>query len=231
MKEAELRAGTGKSTAKQYVHEHLRRQILSGAIPGGSRLVQADLAVELGVSTTPVREALHDLASEGLVRFGAHKGAVVNQLGVDDLYEVFELRRVLEPMVMRLAIPKIDAATVGRLENLCEKMEATMDPSEWVQLNRDFHGVFMEATQWPRLASIVGALHDSAMPFVALAMRFRRDLYDVGNRDHRNLTEAARSHDVEAAVALTVDHMNITRTATEHHVPGSSEEVRRESLM
>jgi len=221
----------GRTTAKQVVHEHLRRQILSGAIPGGSRLVQADLAVSLGVSTTPVREALHDLASEGLIQFDAHKGAVVNQLGVDDLHEVFELRSVLEPMVMRLAIPKMNATIVRRLVDLCERMEATLDPHEWVQLNREFHGVFMVTTGWPRMASIVGALHDSASPFVALALRFRKDLFDAGNRDHRHLADAARDKDVEAAVALTVDHMNITRSALEHQVPGSSETTSRESLL
>jgi len=220
MTEAKTSALKGRSTAKEYVHEHLRRQILSGAIAGGSRLVQSDIAVELGVSTTPVREALHDLASEGLVRFGAHKGAVVNQLGSKDLHEVFELRKVLEPMVMRLAIPKIDDVTLRRLDDLCDRMEATMDPPEWTQLNREFHGVFMEATGWPRLATIVGALHDSANPFVALALRFRKDLYEAGNRDHRMLAAAARSKDVEAAVAYTTDHMNITRAAMEDHIPG-----------
>jgi DNA-binding GntR family transcriptional regulator len=110
-------------------------------------------------------------------------------------------------------------------------MEATMDPHEWVQLNRAFHGVFMVTTGWPRMASIVGALHDSASPFVALALRFRKDLFDAGNRDHRLMADAARDKDVEAAVALTVDHMNITRSALEHQVPGGSDGVTRESLL
>jgi DNA-binding GntR family transcriptional regulator len=212
---------SGKTTAKQYVRDQLRRRILSGAIPGGSRLVQSEVAVELGVSTTPVREALHDLASEGLVKFGAHKGAVVHHLDLDELREVFELRRVLEPMVMELAIPRMTEEIVDHLDSLCDAMESTFDRPTWVELNREFHGVFMETSGWPRLASIVGALHDSASPFVALALRFRHDLFDIGNRDHRALADAARTKDVNAAMANIVDHMNITRSAIEDRMPES----------
>jgi len=210
-------------TAKEYVRDQLRRQILSGSIPGGTRLVQADLANDLGVSTTPVREALHDLASEGLIEFGAHKGAVVHQIDRTELQEVFELRKLLEPVVMELAIPNMGPELVDQLETLCDEMEATVHSPTWVELNRKFHGVFMIASGWPRLAGIVGALHDSACPMVALALRFREDLYEVGNRDHRALLEAARTGDVAGAVALTESHMNITRTAIEARVPGPGE--------
>lgn len=214
----------GKTTAKQYVLDRIRRQILSGSLPGGSRLVQADLANDLGVSTTPVREALHDLAAEGLVRFGAHKGAVVHQVNRAELQEVFELRKVLEPMVIRLAIPNMTPDILARLEALCDAMEATQHPPTWVELNREFHGVFMDTSGWPRLAGIVGALHDSACPMVALALRFRDELFAMGNQDHRALLEAARTGDIEEAVVLTEGHMNITRTAIEARVPDPGEE-------
>ena len=94
-------------------------------------------------------------------------------------------------------------------------------------MNREFHGVFMEASGWPRLAGIVGALHDSACPMVALALRFRDDLYEVGNRDHRAILEAARTGDIEQAVALTEGHMNVTRFAIETRVPAPGERINR----
>lgn len=201
------------TTAREYVRDQLRQQILSGELPGGARLVQTQVASGMDVSTTPVREALLDLASEGLVRFDSHRGAVVSQPDIEELWETFELRRALEPMVMHLAVPKMTEETADRLDQLCERMESTTDPMEWVPLNREFHGVFMEICGSPRLSSFVGVLHDSAMSFLTTAMQFRPEMMEEGNRDHRTMAEAAREGELEIATRCAVDHMNITMTA------------------
>src|SRR5690606_28953047 len=112
----------------------LLQEILTGQLRGGKRLVQADLANRFGVSTTPVREALQELASEGVVRLDPHRGAVVSEFSKHDLMEIFELRRVLEPIVMRLALPEFGAAELETLRTLCRQMEATRDVARWVQL-------------------------------------------------------------------------------------------------
>lgn len=201
------------TTAREFVRDQLRRQILSGELPGGTRLVQTQVATDFAVSTTPVREALLDLASEGLVRFDSHRGAVVSQPDIEELWETFELRRVLEPMVMKLAVPKMTVTIADRLDQLCDRMEATNDPMQWVPLNREFHGVFMEICGSPRLASFVGVLHDSAMSFLTTAMRFRPEMMEHGNIDHRAMADAARKGDIDTAAKTAGDHMNITMTA------------------
>lgn len=201
------------TTAREYVRDQLRQQILSGELPGGARLVQTQVAADFSVSTTPVREALLDLASEGLVRFDSHRGAVVSQPNIQELWETFELRRVLEPMVMRLAVPEVTPGIANRLDELCDRMEATTDPIAWVPLNREFHGVFMEICNSPRLASFVGILHDSAMSFLTTAMQFRPEMREGGNQDHREMARAAREGDVEVASRCAANHMNITMTA------------------
>jgi len=160
-----------------------------------------------------VREALLDLASEGLVQFDSHRGAVVKEPDIDELWETFGLRRVLEPMVMRLAVSEGTQAIADRLDELCGQMETTSDPMEWVPLNREFHGIFMDICGSPRLASFVSTLHDSAMSFLTTAMQFRPEMMDYGNRDHRTMARAARSGDVETAMKCAGDHMNITMTA------------------
>lgn len=175
--------------------------------------MQTQVANDLSVSTTPVREALLDLASEGLIRFDSHRGAVVSQPNIDELWEIFELRRVLEPMVMRLAVPAITPGVADRLDELCDKMEATTDPIAWVPLNREFHAVFTETCGSPRLASFVGILHDSAMAFLTTAMQFRPEMRERGNRDHRVMADAARTGDAEAATRCAATHMNITMSA------------------
>lgn len=175
--------------------------------------MQTQVAADFEVSTTPVREALLDLASEGLVQFDSHRGAVVSQPNIDELWETFGLRRVLEPMVMRLAVPKITPAIADKLDRLCDQMEASMDPIEWVPLNRELHGVFMDICESPRLSSFVATLHDSAMPFLTTAMQFRPDMMERGNQDHRIMAQAARAGDVETATKCAGDHMNITMSA------------------
>lgn len=208
------------TTAREYVHDYLRGQIVNGVLPGGARLVQTQVANDLDVSTTPVREALLDLASEGLVQFDSHRGAIVRQLNMEELWEIFELRRVLEPMVVQLAIPKMSVEDLNQLSALCDAMEATHDPDQWVPLNREFHGIFMEKCGRPRLASFVGALHDTATTFLTTSMRFRPEMIEVGNEDHRILANAAREGDVARAMACSRDHMNVTMTAVKGLFPG-----------
>ena len=171
------------------------------------------MAADFEVSTTPVREALLDLASEGLVQFDSHRGAVVSQPNIDELWETFVLRRVLEPMVMRLAVPKVTSAIADKLDRYCDQMEGTSDPMEWVQLNREFHGVFMGICESPRLSSFVATLHDSAMPFLATAMQFRPEMIAHGNADHRIMADASRIGDADTAAKCAGDHMNITMSA------------------
>lgn len=200
-------------TTKHYVKESLRREILAGSLRSGSRLIQSQLAAQLDVSTTPVREALHDLAAEGLVKHDPHRGAVVSELTGDELREVFELRRVLEPMVLERAIPRLGADQVEQLEELCTAMEEEVDVGRWALLNREFHDVFMHACGWPRLASMVGSLYDSSSSYLALALQHSGDLTTAGNSDHRRITEAAKTGDVASAVACVVEHMNMSMAA------------------
>ena len=210
------------TTAREYVRDELRREIVGGQIGGGVRLVQTALATKYRVSTTPVREALVDLASEGLITFDPHRGAVVSQPNMEELREIFELRRVLEGLVMEAAVPKMTESAADRLDDLCERMEATKVPSEWVQLNREFHGVFMDLCGRPKFAQFLGILHDNAVTFVAMAMRFRPEMMQAGNRDHRIMASAARKGDIETAVACARDHMNVTMSAVEDLLPGDT---------
>src|SRR5665811_2234033 len=115
-------SGTTRQTAHEYVREVLRKNILNGDLPGGARLVQAELGAMLDVSTTPVREALRDLASEGLVRFDPHRGAVVTELDLEDVKDIYEIRRILEPEAMRQSAPKVSEELLVQLRKLHQRM-------------------------------------------------------------------------------------------------------------
>ncbi|MGH3328253.1 MAG: GntR family transcriptional regulator [Streptomycetales bacterium] len=197
------------------MHETLRRVILNGELAGGTRLVQADLAKQLGVSTTPVREALRDLATEGLIRLDPHRGAIVRELKLDEVREIYELRKLLEPVSIRRAVERITSARLDEAAELAAGMEAQDDPARWVELNRAFHAVFASASDSPRLETILEGLRDSAAVYVGLSIKIRPRQMTGGNADHRALLKAVRRGDADAAAGIEVRHLESTMRAIE----------------
>lgn len=202
-------------TAHEFVCRTLRAAVLDGTLPGGARLVQADLAQQLGVSTTPVREALRDLATEGLVVLDPHRGALVRALDIDEVRELYDLRMTLEPMMVRRVMSTITADRLDRAAELQRRMEEPSDSSEWARLNRDFHALFGEPDDGSRLARILAGLRDSAAPYVALSLVSRPEQVAEANAEHAEMLALYRSGDVERAVELTLTHLRSTVRAIE----------------
>src|SRR5665213_132940 len=145
-----LRTAKERLTAHEIVRETLRGAILRGDLPGGTRLVQSELAVQLNVSNTPVREALRDLASDQLIRFHPHRGAVVRKLDIDELREIYEIRKALEPLAIRLAASRITGKQLKEASDLQARMDKETDPCAWVEKNRKFHALLESTARSPR---------------------------------------------------------------------------------
>jgi DNA-binding GntR family transcriptional regulator len=192
------------------VLETLRRAILSGNLPGGSHLVQADIAEQLQVSTTPVREALRDLAAEGLVRLDAHRGAIVHDCSAEELEEVYRLRRMLEPEAIRRSLLHITDHELDRAEAILVEMESEADYGAWADLNRDFHALLEEAARSPRLAAIIKSLRDVAAIYVGLSMQMAERGFTPANHEHRAILDACRARDADRAVTHVLEHLDAT---------------------
>jgi DNA-binding GntR family transcriptional regulator len=197
------------------VRETLRQAILSGDLPGGSRLIQADLATQLQVSTTPVREALRDLATEGLITLDRHRGGVVRELNWDDMEEIRQIRQQLDPLAIPLAVRGIGEEQLAQAQTLCDRMEEVEALAEWVDLNRRFHSIFYESTNSPRLAAILGGLEESATAYVARAQRSHPEIRRRANAAHRGLLSAARVRDEAAALAAMEGHAGLSLELTD----------------
>lgn len=208
-----LQTAHERMTAHEIVRETLRHAILNGDLPGGTRLVQADLAIQLSVSTTPVREALRDLASEQLIRFHPHRGAIVHTLDMEELREVYEIRMVLEPLAIRLAAPRLTEETLGIASALQGSMDRNTDTGEWVEKNRQFHAVLESAADSPRLAAFVKSVQDSAALYVAHAVHMDPNRIKKGNADHRKLLLALRKRDGAGAAEVLRQHLLATLEA------------------
>ncbi len=168
-----------------------------------------------------MREALRDLATEGLVVFDAHRGALVRALDIAEVRELYELRMTLEPLMVRRVIATITPEQLLRAERLQRRMEKPYDTSTWAELNRDFHAIFSEISDSSRLSSILAGLGDSAAPYVALSLAARPQQVDEANLEHAGLLDLYRRKSVDEAVKLTLDHLQATLAAIEEaHAQG-----------
>jgi DNA-binding GntR family transcriptional regulator len=192
----------------------LRRAILSGQLTGSTRLVQAELAASLEVSTTPVREALRDLASEGLIRFDPHRGAVVEELSREQIQEVYAIRQVLEPLALRQALPNLTESDIAALRALHLRMLEEPQGAEWVDFNRNFHMMIYESAG-PRLAAIIKGLVDASVMYIGASLNEVPGLREEANHGHSAIVEALANGDVEAATAAVLEHLNLSMKALE----------------
>ena len=210
-----------RQTAHEFVRGVLRRAILNGELQGGTRLVQAEIAATLDVSTTPVREALRDLATEGLVQFDPHRGAIVAELSIDDVHDIYEIRMVLEPLAMRQAVPHLSEALLDRLRELHRTMLDEPHAADWVDRNRVFHMAVYETTASPRLAAIIRNLQDASVMYIGASLKDKPSLREEANHDHADILAALESRDADAAVAALIEHLRTAIDAfDETHTSG-----------
>lgn len=202
-------------TAHGYVLQRMRQAILDGELPSGARLIQAELAQQFDVSITPVREALRDLAGEGLVVFDPHRGSRVRSFDLGEVQEIYQIRMALEPLMVSRMIGQVDADRLDEAARLIRKMERTKDINVWSDLNRRFHACFAEEGRTSRLATILSGLRDSASVYVGLSLRASPERRAESDREHTQILEAYRRGDTEAATRLAVQHMRTTLVTIE----------------
>jgi DNA-binding GntR family transcriptional regulator len=202
-----------RQTAYEAVLTALRQGILSGRLPGGTRLVQAELASHFGVSNTPVREALRQLATEGLVQFDSYRGAEVLTPTQEDTEQVYEVLALLEPVIARKAAAKVSKEQLAELTSIHEAMKKTTEISDWVPLNRAFHGLIHDAADSARLASIVGGLMDASTVQVATVIRTGLVGIDRSNSEHERLLKALAKGDGDRAASVMAKHIEATLKA------------------
>jgi DNA-binding GntR family transcriptional regulator len=202
-------------TAQEAVLTEIRRLLVTGELAPGTPVRQEAVAERLGVSRVPVREALKVLEGEGHVVYAAHRGYVVAELSVDDLTEVYRLRELLEAEAIRVAVPRLDDATVDAIADAAHAVDAAGRRGDLVEMtayNRDFHFLLFDAAGMPRLSRTLRQFWDATDVY--------RSVYfgGTGNRtrvkqDHAELVEALRARDVRAAIALQKRHRDASIAA------------------
>lgn len=194
----------------------VRELILSGTYAPGSRLGEAELATTLGVSRTPVREALRHLAAEGLVELVPNKGARVIAWTPAELDQVFELRAQVEGFAARQAAQRIGAEALAELERLAtEHAQATRvghsrDLQRVYELNAAFHAGVVEAAGGTSLQGVIGSLVHTVVLHRTLHT-FDDAAMERSSRHHLELVDALRARDPDWAESVMRSHLLAAR--------------------
>lgn len=193
-----------------YVHTVLHREILDGTLEPGAPILQDEIAARLGVSITPVREALRRLESVGLVSYQTHYGATVTELSTEALAELYLLRAAVEGLAARLAATRITPAQLDVLREIHGDMQtaqAAQDVGALASGSRRFHATIAEIGGPALLARHLGWIWDNyPVPQAASVWQFD-DVASHGMAQHSALLDALGQHDAATAQRLMEEHI------------------------
>ena len=190
-------------TIAQHAVEGLRRALIAGELAPGDKIRQEEIAASLGVSLSPVREALATLEQEGQVTYLPRRGYFVTEFDVDDLREIYELRALLEERAARRSLPQLDDAALERVtiaaRDCVEAVDAG-DVAAELEANRRFHFGLLESPAQNHTLRVIRLLWDSTETYRAMyynAPEARREAIAA----HDRIVDAARDRDGDRLVA------------------------------
>jgi DNA-binding GntR family transcriptional regulator len=213
-----------RTSLTSVVAEKLREKIVQGEIQEGEQLRQDAIAQEFAVSRIPVREALRQLEAEGLITIVPHKGAVVSLLSCDEIEELFEIRAVLEPEVLRASIPNLKESDFAAAEQILETYDAALrnegDISEWGRLNWQFHSTLYAGAHRPQFMNVIRNINFNGERYIRLQLYLTRAL-ERARKEHHMLLSLCRKRQTDRACELLASHIrtagkSLSQFVTEH---------------
>jgi len=204
-------------TLWQRVYDHLRSAILSNRLPPGSELNEVALAATLGVSRGPLREAIRQLAAEGLVTERPRHSAIVSALSREEFVHAYQVREALEMLAVRLAVDRIEDLEIAHLRELADEMEQAAernDPAAFFDANARFHAVLVQSSGNQKLAEmhqqLAGQMGRYQMPSLAIRGSLHRSV-----AEHRAIIRAITARNAERATHLISEHIRVPQRSLE----------------
>ncbi len=198
---------------REVVFQSLRTAILEGTLEPGERLMEIHLAQELGVSRTPVREAIRKLELEGLVVTYPRRGAVVANITRKDLEDVLEVRQALEELVMQKAAVSITDQQIRALHRAEEKFIEYLehgDVTKSATADAEFHEIISNATGNARLVALLSNLRGQMYRYRMENLKDTRSHSELIEH-HKRIIAAMEQHDPEAAAKTITEHIELQR--------------------
>jgi DNA-binding GntR family transcriptional regulator len=198
-----------KKTLHEEIADNLREMIMSGELSEGDKIKENELCDIMGISKTPLREALRVLSAEGLIRLIPNRGSYVTTATVEEIKEMFDVMIVLEGVCARTAVEKMSTQDLLKLEKLHQKLEKNFkrkDQKEYIHQNNLYHAFVQELAGNKTLNQIVNGLRQKILLYrfqsLNLPGRFEQSI-----QEHRNLLAAFREKDPKKAERLMKSHL------------------------
>ena len=198
------------SPAQGFAYAVLRAAILRSVLPPGTPLKHRDIASQLGVSHTPVRDAIRLLASRGLVSVSPSGDPSVAPLSIAEAGELFAIRIILEPAALQTALPKMNARILVEADYVLSISDRETDPDVWSGLNSRFHTLLYSASGFPRLGSMIAEAAAEASRYVRLYAG-DANLRAASQREHALLLDACRKEQERLAMDILTTHLTNAR--------------------
>jgi DNA-binding GntR family transcriptional regulator len=189
-------------TAQQHAVDSLRWLIVAGELRPGQRVNQEEVAMQVGLSVAPVREALRVLEQEGQVTYLPRRGYFVTELRVDDLREIYELRELLEARAARHALPTLDDDALARIALAARECAAVADSGDVaaeLAANRRFHFAILDAPDRPHVMRVIRLLWDSTEAYRAMYYNSPEER-GASLEAHDRILEAVAARDADRLV-------------------------------
>jgi DNA-binding GntR family transcriptional regulator len=199
----------------------IKEAILKGVYRPGERLIERQLAGDLGISRTPIREALLKLENHGFVKTVPRRGVVVSEISRDEILEVFDILASLEALAFRLAAEKMDKFTAKKFASMVRELDGllSLGDEKWesvrsytIDLQITVNEILYRAAKSPRLYEILKGLYDYIRAFANIG-------YEVPGRlkeavlEHRRILEAVRNQEMDVVEDLARDHLANSKEA------------------
>ncbi|MCK9408855.1 MAG: GntR family transcriptional regulator [Bacteriovoracaceae bacterium] len=201
---------TDLAPLRDRIASSIRNAIIDGRMLPGTRLTEQELVSMLGVSRTPLREALLLLDAEGFVNVLPRKGAVVSAITKEDVEEIYGAKSILETAAAKLACEKISYETIESLSELTNEMEAAMnderkDYRTMLNLNSEFHQLLSDAGGNKRISQFIRNLRSQTLRYNYIYLSLQSRI-ETSIADHRHMIEALKQRDKERIAQLIQDH-------------------------
>lgn len=202
------------ASAAERAYDRIREEIAAGTYTAGARLREEELSAALGMSRTPIREALRRLSAEGIIEFSTNRGAQVSAWTDEELNEIFDLRALLESYAAGRAAERMNDEDVEQLDQLADAMEAITSKGgplgELAQLNNTFHQLLLSRSGSPQLVTLTQAIVH--VPLVQRTFeRYSGEHLRRSSLQHRELVDACRVRDGGWAEAVMRSHVLAAR--------------------